>query len=80
MKTFKNPIHKKEYTNEFGEKMTMVVDRNCVMWIHHEDCNKDFERATQFNYILNKGEVDAIQDFAEESEKIVKNLQKDLDN
>jgi hypothetical protein len=74
MKTFNNPIHQKEYTNEHGEKMTMIVDRNCVMWIHHEDCNKDFERATKFNYILNKGEVNAIQEFAEEAEKKVKEL------
>lgn len=78
MKQFKDPINKKEFTNGYGEKMTMVVDRNCIMWIHHEDCNKDFEKATQFNYILNKEEVDAIQSFAEESEKIVKKLMKNL--
>lgn len=75
MKTFKNPINRKEFTNKFGEKMTMVMSANCSVWIHHEDCNKDFEKlGEKFNYVLDKDEIDAITQFIAESQNIIKNM------
>ena len=81
MKKFKNPIHRKEFTNKFGEKMTMVMSANCSVWIHHEDCNKDFEKVGEgFNYILDRDEMNAITEFMAECDVLVKNKIKDLEN
>jgi lipopolysaccharide biosynthesis protein len=81
MKRFKNPIHKKEFTNKFYEKMTMVMTRNSTIWIHHEDCNEDFEKLGEtFNYILDSDEVNAINDFIDECETICIKMIEELSN
>ena len=68
MKNFKNAIHKKTFENGFGEVMTMVMTDKGSVWIHHEDCNEDFEEfGKTFNYTLDKDERDAIMDFVNEA-------------
>ena len=71
MKYFRTPLHRKEFVNKFGEKMTMVMTKNTTIWIHHEDCNKDFEKFDEdFDYIMDKDERDAISTFIDECEEI----------
>ncbi len=59
MKVFKNPLNKKEFVNQYGETMTMVMSSDANMWIHHNDCNEDFEKLSIFttNFILNAEEL-----------------------
>jgi hypothetical protein len=72
MKSFKNEINKKEFTNRYGEKMIMVMSANCSIWIYHEDCNEDFEKIGEgFDYILNIEEETAIYTFLEECKNIL---------
>jgi hypothetical protein len=74
MKIFKRPIITKEFTNKFGEKMTMVMTHKLNLWIHHEDCNNDFEKMDDFNYILNGEEIDAISSFIDECHDFLNDL------
>lgn len=77
-KRFKNPLNKKEFTNRYGEKMTMVASANGSIWIHHEDCNEDFEKiGGAFNYILNDEEKTAIETFVKETQEIVDKMFQD---
>ena len=73
MKTFENPRNIKEFVNQFGETMTMVMSDNSTLWIYHNDCNKDFEKLDKFylKYVLDKEEQIAIIEFVEECEIIL---------
>jgi hypothetical protein len=70
-----NPKHKKEFINGYGEKMTMILCVDNNMFIHHNDCNDDFEKASIFmlKYILDDKEKKALNDFFTECENILKN-------
>ena len=72
MKNFIDPINRKEFVNEFGETMTLVMSSDLTVWIHHNDCNDDFETADIFcsEYILNSLEQRAIIEFIFESHNI----------
>jgi hypothetical protein len=74
MKHFKNPIHREEFVNQYGETMNMVMSANSTIWIHHNDCNEDFENINTFGlkFILNVEEQNAITNFAKECENIKK--------
>jgi hypothetical protein len=74
MKVFKNPLNKKEFVNQYGETMTMVMSSDANMWIHHNDCNEDFEKLSIFttNFILNAEELLAITEFVKECVTILK--------
>ena len=82
MKYFKNPIHRKEFVNQYGETMNMVMSANSTIWIHHDDCNEDFENINIFGlkFILNVEEQNAITNFAKECEVILQKMINDLDN
>ena len=73
MKTFKNFINRKEFINEFGEKMILVMSEDLSIWVHHNDCNKDFETLDYFssNYIINREETLVIINFIQECTNIV---------
>jgi hypothetical protein len=73
MKNFKKEIHREEFKNRYGEKMTMVMSANCSILINHEDCNDDFEKVgDKFNYILNEEEQNAILEFINKCKEILK--------
>ena len=42
MKYFKNPLNRKEFVNQYGETMVMVMSANSSIWVHHDDCNEFF--------------------------------------
>ena len=54
-----------EFVNEYGERMTMIVDADNKTWVHHTDCNKDFELLETFGhtYILNHSEIRILNSF-----------------
>lgn len=81
MKEFKNPINRKEFVNQYGETMTMVMSANATIWIHHSDCNDDFEKLIIFSlkYILNSEEQNAINEFVKECGNIIDKMIKDLE-
>jgi hypothetical protein len=71
MKNFKNAIHKKTFENGFGEVMTMVMTDKGSIWIHHEDCNEDFEKFDEnFKYVLDKDEREALISFVDEAHNV----------
>ena len=76
MKYFKNPLNRKEFVNQYGETMVMVMSANATIWVHHDDCNEDFENLTLFivKYILNVEEQKAITEFMKECTNILKVL------
>lgn len=82
MKHFKNPIHRTEFVNQYGETMSIVMSANSSVWIHHDDCNEDFENISTFslNFILNVEEQNAITTFIKECEVILQKMIKDLEN
>jgi hypothetical protein len=73
MKYFKNPLNRKEFVNQYGETMVMVMSANATIWVHHDDCNEDFENLTLFivKYILNVEEKKAITEFIKECTNII---------
>ena len=81
MKQFKNPINRKEFVNQYGETMTMVMSANATIWIHHTDCNEDFEKLSIFGieFILNTEEQNAITEFVKECENILEKMMKNLE-
>ena len=81
MKEFKNPINRKEFVNQYGETMTMVMSANATIWVHHSDCNDDFEKLIIFGlkYILNSEEQNAINEFVKECGNIIDKMIKDLE-
>ncbi len=68
------PKHKKEFVNTHGEKMTMIMSVDNNIWIHHNDCNDDFESASIFllKYILDTDEKKALNEFMTECENKLK--------
>jgi hypothetical protein len=54
-----------EFVNEYGERMTMIVDSDNKIWVHHTDCNEDFELLETFGntYILNHSEIRILNSF-----------------
>jgi len=81
MKKFKNPINRKEFVNQYGETMVMVMSANATIWVHHNDCNEDFEKFNIFalNFILNAEEQIAIAGFVKECENIIEKMIKNLE-
>ncbi len=81
MKVFKNPLNRKEFVNQYGETMTMVMSADASMWVHHNDCNEDFEKLSIFtiNFILNAEELVAITEFVKECENILKKMVENLE-
>jgi len=73
-KTFDNPILENRYVTIFGETIRMVMDEDYEIYIHHDDCTKDFIKVKDFNFITNKDEKEAIVNFIETSTKLVKEL------
>ena len=73
MKYFKNPLNRKEFVNQYGETMVMVMSANSSIWVHHDDCNEDFENLNLFivKYILNVEEQKAITEFMKECTNII---------
>jgi hypothetical protein len=65
MKDFPKAKFKSEYRNDFGETMKMVVDSDDKIWIHHDDCNADYEELKNFKYILNDSEITVLGGFIE---------------
>ena len=80
MKYFKNPLSRKEFVNQYGETMVMVMSANTTIWVHHDDCNEDFENLNLFivKYILNVEEQKAITEFMKECKNIIDNLKINL--
>ncbi len=80
MKEFKNPINRKEFVNQYGETMVMVMSANATIWVHHNDCNEDFEKLIIFSlkFILNEEEKIAITEFVKECENILKKMVENL--
>jgi|APCry1669188970_1035186.scaffolds.fasta_scaffold150281_2 hypothetical protein len=81
MKDFKNPINRKEFVNQYGETMVMVMSANATIWVQHNDCNEDFEKLTIFSlkFILNAEELIAITGFVKECENILEKMIKNLE-
>ena len=65
MKTFPKAKLKTEFINDFGETMKLVVDSDDHIWVHHDDCNEDYEELKNFKYILNDSEIAVITGFIE---------------
>jgi hypothetical protein len=65
MKNIDSVKLKAEFVNEYGERMTMIVDSDSKIWVHHTDCNEDFEMLETFGhtYILNQSEFKALNSF-----------------
>ena len=76
MKIFKNPINRKEFVNQYGETMNLVMSASGIIWVHHNDCNEDYEKLNIFmlKYILNKEEQEVIMDFITECSKIINEI------
>ncbi len=81
MQEFNNPINKKEFINEFGETMILVMSNNAEIWVHHNDCNNDYEKLNIFmlKYVLNSNEQKIIFDFIKECENILDKMIKNLE-
>jgi len=73
-KTFDNPILEDKYVNIFGETIRMVMDEDYEIYIHHDDCTKDFIMVKDFDFIIHEAEKIAIVNFIETSTKLVKEL------
>ena len=74
MKEFKEILYLKTYTNQYGEKMFLVMDENYDLWFYHDDCNKDFEDINilldypmGFKYVLTENEKNILMDFIDGS-------------
>ena len=52
----------------------MVMDEDYEIYIHHDDCTKDFIKAKDFDFIIHEAEKIAIVNFIETSTKLVKEL------
>ena len=73
MKKFIKPIATKEVVNQYGEIMNLVMSASGIIWVHHNDCNEDYEKLHIFivKYILNAEEKNAIDGFIKECTKII---------
>ena len=73
MKVFRKPIKTKEFVNQYGETMNLVMSASGIIWVHHNDCNKDYEKLNIFivKYIINAEEQNAIAGFIKECYKII---------
>lgn len=65
MKNVEGVKLKAEFVNEYGERMTMIVDADNKTWVHHTDCNEDFELLETFGhtYILTTSERRILNSF-----------------
>ena len=72
MKDFPKAKFKSEYRNDFGETMKMVVDSDNSIWVHHDDCNADYEELKNFKYILNDSEIIVLSTFIDTARLIYK--------
>ena len=65
MKNVEGVKLKAEFVNEYGERMTMIVDSDNKTWVHHTDCNEDFELLETFGhtYILTTSEMRILNSF-----------------
>jgi hypothetical protein len=70
MKDFSNVRLKTEFVNDFGETMKLVVDSNNRIWVHHNDCNNDYQELKNFEYILNGSEIAVMLGFVEAARQI----------
>jgi hypothetical protein len=54
MKKFIKPIATKEVINQYGETMNLVMSASGIIWVHHNDCNEDYEKLNIYivKYIL----------------------------
>ena len=79
MKTFENPILKTEFTNMFGEEMTLVLDRDLKLWMYNSDSsNKDFKEITNMlgespylGYVLSGDEKNVFYGFLDIAKKTI---------
>jgi hypothetical protein len=82
MKNLEGVKLKAEFVNEYGERMTMVVDSDNKTWVHHTDCNEDFELLEKFGttYILTTSEMRILNSFVGMKESLKERTIEDLLN
>lgn len=80
MKVFIKPINTKEFVNQHGETMKLLMSASGCIWIYHNDCNEDYERINIFmlKYILNQEEQKVVMDFIDECNKIIDEIENKL--
>ena len=73
MNTIENTIVQTSFINNYGETMTLVMDKDYNAWFRHTDCNDKFENFKDlsvpnfyiFKYVIDANERKVLSTFCE---------------